>query len=122
MDGRRRSTPRITLGADKAYDAEQFVARSASDERDAAHCHRWTYQQNGKPRAPPSTGARPAMPATPQPAHPQAHRGGVRLDQDARRAWPRSSSEAVTAWTLPSPWRLAAYNLIRLPKLLAAPA
>jgi hypothetical protein len=40
-----------------------------------------------------------------EPAHPQAHRGGVRLDQDRRGAAARLSSEAFGGWAEPSPSR-----------------
>ena len=51
-----------------------------------------------------------------QSARPQAHRRGVRLDQDGGQAGedevPRSRPRAFT-------FAAAAYNLVRLPKLMA---
>lgn len=45
-----------------------------------------------------------------QPAHRQAHPGGARLDQDGR-----VGQEKTSAFTLAA----AAYNLVRLPRLIA---
>ncbi|MGY2812083.1 hypothetical protein ACVIHF_008813 [Bradyrhizobium sp. USDA 4506] len=60
----------ITLGADKAYDAEDFVNELRS--------------MNVKPHVTQNTSS--ARRLCRQPAHPQADRGGIRLDQDGRRA------------------------------------
>ena len=87
--------------------------RTALDERDAACCAEHQRPQLGDRRAhdPPRRLCR-------QPAHPQAHRGGIRLDQDDRRAredqvpWPERVGWAFT-------FAAAAYNLVRLPKLIA---
>ncbi|MFK4654248.1 hypothetical protein ABIF97_004182 [Bradyrhizobium japonicum] len=80
----------ITLGADKAYDVEDFVNELRS--------------MNVTPHVAQNTSGRSSAidgRTTPhgrlcrEPAHPQAHRGGIRLDQDDRRAredplpWPR---------------------------------
>ncbi len=71
----------ITLGADRAYDAEDFVNELRS--------------MNVTPHAAQNTSGRkfrdrrandPAWPLCRQPAHPQAHRGGIRLHQGGRRA------------------------------------
>ena len=65
-----------------------------------------------------STAAPLGIPATRSRAYPQAHRGGLRLGEDGRRARPGQAAR-------PRPGRLrlrlglAAYNLVRLPKLLA---
>ena len=76
LDGRHR----ITLGADKAYDVAEFIDRLRAI-RVTPHV-----AQNIANR---SLGDRRAHHLTPQlrrqPAYPQAHRGGVRLDQDQRR-------------------------------------
>ena len=61
----------------------------------------------------------PASRLCDQPAHPQADRGGVRLDQGdrpARQTRHRGLERVGWQFTLAA----AAYNLIRLPKLLAA--
>ena len=52
-----------------------------------------------------------------QPAHPQADRGGLRLGQDDRRA--AQGELRGLAGRLAFTFALAAYNLVRLPKLLA---
>jgi hypothetical protein len=76
LDGRHRST----LGADKAYDVAAFIDRLRAIRVTPA-C--------GAEHRQPSLGDRRAHHLTPQlrrqPADPQAHRGGVRLDQDQRR-------------------------------------
>ena len=66
----------ITLGADKAYDAEDFVNELRSMKVTAHVAH----NTNGR------SSAIDARWLCRQPAHPQAHRGGIRLDQDDRRA------------------------------------
>jgi len=69
----------VTLGADKGYDAADFV-EELRDQR-APAC-RAQHQR-------PPLGDRPAHHAPSwlcqEPAHPQADRGGLRLDQDRRR-------------------------------------
>ena len=105
----------ITLGADKAYDAEDFVNELRDDERDAAR---------GAEHERPLFGDRRSHDATRrlrgQPAHPQADRRSLRLDQDDRRTGkdqvPRTRA---VGWAFT--FAAAAYNLVRLPKLLAAP-
>src|SRR5438874_12715304 len=65
----------ITLGADKAYDAEDFV-NELLDERDAACCTEHQRPQFGD-RWPHDSARRLCR----QPAHQEAHRRSVRLDQ-----------------------------------------
>ena len=55
-----------------------------------------------------------------QPAHPQADRGSLRLDQDGRRPVEKTKLRGVERVGAPVHLRAAAYNLVRLPKLLAA--
>ena len=77
----RADRPRpITLGADKGYDAEDFRQRTARDERDAARGAEHKRPLVGDRR--PNDAARGLCD---QPAHPQAHRGRLRLDEDGRR-------------------------------------
>jgi hypothetical protein len=76
----RGDRPRaVTLGADKGYDTKDFVELRERHVRPA--------RRPEQPR--PALGYRPPhQPASrlcQEPAHPQADRGGVRLDQDGRR-------------------------------------
>lgn len=102
FSGRPRA---ITLGADKAYDTKDFIKELRS-MKVTPHV-----AQN-------LNGRRSPFRLSGQLAHSQAHRGGVRLDQDRRRAgqdqvpWPRPRRMAFT-------FAAAAYNLVRLPKLIA---
>ena len=79
MLGRLAGRHRITLGADKAYDVADFVAK-LRDEGDPAR---------RAEHHPPALGDRRPHGAASrlrgQPADPQAHRGSVRLDEDLRR-------------------------------------
>ena len=84
MVGDRPDGGRITLGGDKAYDTQDFVAQM---RRLGVTPH---VSQNTK-------GRRSAIDHTPcrprhQRAYPQAHRGGVRLAQDGRRPAQNPSS------------------------------
>jgi len=55
-----------------------------------------------------------------EPAHPQTHRGGVRLNQDCRRPVPaKLMGLAKVDWAFAFP---AAYDLARAPKPIAAAA
>ena len=71
----------ITLGADKAYDAEDFVNELRS-MKVTPHVAQNTSGRRSAIDRPHDAARRLCR----QPAHPQAHRGGVRLDQDGRRA------------------------------------
>ena len=68
---------RITLGADKGWDAEDFV----NEPRSMTSC-RMSRPRSG---APPSTAARPTCRLPGQPDRPQTHRGGIRLGQGRGR-------------------------------------
>lgn len=103
----------ITLGADKAYDAEGFVNELRS--------------MNVTPHVAQNTSGRSSAIDRRttlhgllcyQSAYPQAHRGGIRLDQDGHRAReePLRGRERV-GWAFT--FAAAAYNLMRLPKLIA---
>lgn len=102
----------ITLGADKAYDAEDFVNELRSmNVTPLSH------------RIPAAVGLRltderPARRLCCQPAHPQADRGGIRLDQDGCRQEKTSfRGRDRVAWAFT--FAAAAYNLMRLRKLIA---
>jgi transposase len=122
IDGRRRGGRRITLGADKAYDVEQFV----HDLRDRSVTPHIAIDghlsKNGTPRKTAVDGR-------------TTRHIGYDISQHCRKrieeifGWIKSSAGLAkvklrgrdrvdAAFTL----ALAAYNLIRLPKLLAAPA
>jgi transposase len=122
IDGRRRGRRRITLGADKAYDVEQFV----HDLRDRSVTPHIAIDghlsKNGTPRKTAVDGR-------------TTRHIGYDISQHCRKrieeifCWIKSSAGLAkvklrgrdsvdAAFTL----ALAAYNLIRLPKLLAAPA
>ena len=106
---------RLTLGADKAYDTHAFVAnlrelhvtphvaqndtnrRSAIDRRTTQHADYG------------------------QPADAKAHRGIVRLGQDDR-GLARPMFRGVERLRFKFTLTMASYNLIRIPKLLAAAA
>ena len=70
----------ITLGADKAYDAEDFVNELRSMNV-TPHVAQNTQRALVGDRRPHDATRRLRR----QPAHPQADRGGLRLDQDGRR-------------------------------------
>lgn len=72
----------ITLGADKAYDAEVFV-----NELRSMNVTPHVAQNHQRPQFSDRRTHDPAQRLCRQSAHPQAHRRGVRLDQDGR--WPR---------------------------------
>ena len=105
--GRSRS------GADKGYDAEDFVEelRDVNVRPHVAQNSQWPALGDRRAHHPP-----PRLCA--QPAHPQADRGGVRLDQDGGRpAEDQLRGLARVDWAFT--FAAAAYNLVRLPKLLA---
>ena len=116
MAGDLPAGQRITLRTDKAYDTRDFVAAMRRPGRDSACLaehqtaplrHRWPYHAPCPPRG--------------QPAYPQAHRGGVRLDQDGR--WPaQDPSSRHVSGRLDVHLRGGRYNLVRIPKLLAGAA
>lgn len=81
----------ITLGANKACDAEDFVNELRSMNV-TSHVRRTPAAAALR-----STGERPARRLYHQPAYPQAHRGRIRLDQDGRRTKNGPASVAVSA-------------------------
>ena len=90
----------ITLGADKAYDAEDFVneLRAMNVTPHVAQNTNGRALGDRRPHDAPRRLRR-------QPAHPQADRGSLRLDEDGRRAGARPSSEDATGSAGPSPSR-----------------
>ena len=112
----RADRPRaITLGADKGYDAEDFVneLRAMNATPHVA--------QNTSGRSRPSTGAPRATPAT---RSASAFASGSRKPSAGSRPSParktkfRGRERVGWAFTFAA----AAYNLVRLPKLMASPA
>ncbi len=107
------------LGADKAYDVRQLHAGPARRVGHAAHRHRRPCQPRPASRArPPSTAAPPVTPATPSAsAAASASRrcsAGSRASAGLAKVKLRGRRKVDAAFTL----ALAAYNLVRLPKLL----
>ena len=103
------------MGADKAYDAEDFV----NEPRSMNVCAMWR-RTNAAAR--PSTGAPPAMPAT---ASARTFRkrieeafGWVKSVAGQRKT--RFRGRDTVGWEFI--FAVAAYNLVRLPKLLENPA
>ncbi len=92
----------ITLGADKGYDTEDFVNELRS-MRVTPHVAR---KISGRSSAIDGRTARHGGYAVSQPAHPQADRRGLRLDQDNRVGWAFN-------------FAAAAYNLVRRPFVAA---
>ena len=105
----------ITLGGDKGYDAADFVME-LREINVTPHVAQNTSRRSAIDRR---TTRHPGY--TRQSAHSQTHRGGLRLDEDHRRHEQNKISRPKRvdwAFTLTA----AAYNLIRLPKLMAQPA
>jgi transposase len=121
IDARRRRRRRITLGADKAYDVEQFV-HELRDRSVTPHIAIGHLSKTGTPRKTAVDGR-------------TTRHIGYDISQRCRKrieevfGWIKSSAGLAkvklrgrnrvdAAFTL----ALAAYNLVRLPKLLTAPA
>ena len=107
---------RITLGADKGYDAAAFVA----DLRELNVTPHIAQNISGRAlrhRRPHHAAPRLCG----EPAEAKAYRGAVRLGQDDRRA---RTAHAARCQKLGFKFTLtmAGYNLIRLPKLIEATA
>ena len=110
----RADRPRpITLGADKGYDAEDFV----NELRSMNVTPHVAQNTSGRRSAIDGRTTRHAR-LRGQPAHPQTDRGGLRLDQDRRRPG-EDQVPRVGRVGLAFTFAAAAYNLVRLPKLLA---
>ena len=122
MLDRRPGRGRITLGADKAYDVRGFIGelrRRQVTPHIAVDGH---MRQSGKPRG---TAIDARTTRHPGYAASQRHRkrieevfGWIKSSAGLAKVKLRGRAKVAAAFTL----ALAAYNLIRLPKLLAAPA
>ena len=87
MLDRPKSRHRITLGADKAYDVEAFVGDLRARRVTPHIAINGAVSRTGRPRKTAIDGRTTRHPRPrDQPALPQAHRGGLRLDQDPGRA------------------------------------
>ena len=111
LPGRRR----ITVGADKDYDTAAFVAAARDDERHAAcgaehQRHIAARTSTGGPRAMPAIGSARSSAS-----------GSRRRTAGSRRsaAWRRPNSAGLQRVGWVFMFKAAAYNLIRLPRLLA---
>lgn len=118
----RRPRRRLTLGADKAYDVRGFIAdlrRRKVTPHVAVDGH---VRQRGKPRATAIDGrtTRHAGYAISQRCRKRIEEvfGWIKASAGLTKVKLRGRPKVDAAFTL----ALAAYNLIRLPKLLAAPA
>ena len=110
----RESGRRITIGADKGYDTADFVM----EVRELNAVPHVTQNTAGRRSAiDRRTNRHPGL--CRQPAHPQTHRGGLRLDEVLRRPpedqVPRPASRPLRLHS-----RRRSLHLIRLPKLIAA--
>ena len=113
----RADRPRaITLGADRGYDAEDFVERASGDECQAP-C---------RSEPDPGVADRQSMDARPATVdiaasqrHPETHRGRFRLDEDGVAGLDRQMVRGIDRVGWAFTFAAAAYNLVRLPKLLA---
>src|SRR5216683_793681 len=122
---RRPNRRRITLGADKAYDVRQFVTvlrQRAVTPHIAIDGHVRRMAETGKPRA-----TAVDRRTTRHPGYNVSQRcrkrieevfGWIKASAGLAKIKLRGRSRVDAVFTL----ALAAYNLIRLPKLLAAPA
>ena len=104
------SERRLTLGADKGYDTAGFVAE----------CRRMCVTPHVAAKIKHSAHRRPhdaACGLRHEPEEAQAHRGGVRLGEDHRRHGQGESARAARVRHCFT-FAMAAYNLIRMPRLL----
>jgi len=122
MLDRRKSRRRITLGADKAYDVRQFI-KDLRERSITPHISIDGHlSKTGKPRATAIDGR-----TTRHPGYAVSQRFRKRIEEvfgwakgsgNLAKVKLRGQAKVDAVFTL----ALAAYNLIRLPKLLAAPA
>jgi transposase len=121
IDGRRRSRRRITVGADKAYDAASFIAALRARSVSAHVAIDGHLSKTGKPRA------TAIDRRTRHPGYQGSQRCRKRIEEvfgwiksaaGLAKVKVRGRSPVDATFTL----ALAAYNLVRLPKLLAGPA
>ncbi len=121
LDRRRVGRGAITLGADKAYDVQQFVERSARAERSRRTSRSTrTSEDRQAARHGHRSAARPVTPAmrSASAAASASRRcsAGSRVPLGLAKVKLRGRAKVDAAFTL----ALAAYNLVRLPKLLAS--
>lgn len=120
--GRRRKRRRITLGADKAYDVRQFVADLRARRVTPHIAVDGHVRKGGKPRATAidQRTTRHAGYAVSQRCRKRIEEvfGWVKSSAGLAKVKLRGQARVDAAFTL----ALAAYNLIRLPKLLGAAA
>ena len=120
--GRRRKRRRITLGADKAYDVAQFVADLRARGVTPHIAVDGHVRKTGKPRATAidRRTTRHAGYAVSQRCRKRIEEvfGWIKSSAGLAKVKLRGRARVDAAFTL----ALAAYNLIRLPKLLGAPA
>ena len=120
--GRRRKRRRITLGADKAYDVGQFEADLRARRVTPHIAVDGHVRKNGKPRATAidRRTTRHAGYAVSQRCRKRIEEvfGWIKSSAGFAKVKLRGQARVDAVFTL----ALAAYNLIRLPKLLGAPA
>jgi len=102
----------ITLGADKAYDAEDLV-NELRPINVRSHVAQNTIRLQLCDRGANDLARRLCR----QPAHSQADRGGIRLNEDGRGKRRPGTVAVIASRGLLLP--AASYNLVRLPKLIA---
>ena len=119
MLDRRKAKPRITLGADKCYDASAFVAELRARQVTRQVAAQGTVAKLGKVRTT-AIGAR----TTCHPGHAISLRcrkrieevfGWIKAQAGHDRVKVRGKAKVTATFTDP----VAGYNLIRLPKLIA---
>jgi hypothetical protein len=122
IDARRRSRRRITVGADKAYDVVAFIAALRARSVSAHVVIDGHLSKTGKPRA-----TMIDRRTTRHPSYQVSQRCRKRIEEvfgwiksaaSLAKVKVRGCNRVDAAFTL----ALVAYNLIRLPKLLAGPA
>jgi transposase len=86
LDRRSKTSRRITLGADKAYDVTDFIADLRGSQGDTAYRHQWRCLQawKGAQNRHRQENLAPCG-LRHQPALPQTHRRGLRLGEEAWR-------------------------------------
>jgi IS5 family transposase len=111
----RSDGPRPTkLGADRGYDASDFVNELRSMNVRPHMVQKLTLSR-------PLGHQRSHRPLCSEPARSQAHRGALLLDEGGARARKTQAARHRPGWWAFA-FSAAAYNLVRLPKLLATPA
>ena len=119
MIGELRGRQRITVAADKGYDTRDFVATAARDARHAAcrAVHASVHRGSAIDRAHDA-----ARRLRHQSTETEARRTRLRLDEDRRRAAQAAPSRRRRWSTWVFTFTAAAYNIVRLRRLLPATA